>query len=180
MASSTTPIPPMRADWTACGACTSGSTAPPRDVTRTASGFAATTNTIASPNRKTLRKTAVLERPFRANASPTWTSPSLQDRDDLRLDWLPCDFDVFIRNVNVNFGSNTKLSFEIDSGLNRKTNAGNDAPRIARLEIVDVNAVAVCFFADGMAGPMCELFAKTCSCDYATRHIVHFRAANRF
>ncbi len=44
-------------------------------------------------------------------------SLSLQDRDDLRLDWLPGDFDVFIRNVNVNFGSNAKLSFEIDSGL---------------------------------------------------------------
>ena len=32
--------------WTACGACTSGSTAPPRDATRpAASGFAATTST---------------------------------------------------------------------------------------------------------------------------------------
>jgi predicted dithiol-disulfide oxidoreductase (DUF899 family) len=37
-ASSTTPIPPMRADWTASGACTSGSTAPPRGATRRASG----------------------------------------------------------------------------------------------------------------------------------------------
>src|SRR5437667_11142842 len=45
MASSTTPIPPMRADWTASGACTSGSTAPPRGVTRRASGGAATTST---------------------------------------------------------------------------------------------------------------------------------------
>ena len=33
------------ADWTASGACTSGSTAPPRGVTRRASGGAATTNT---------------------------------------------------------------------------------------------------------------------------------------
>ena len=41
----------------------------------------------------------------------------LQDRDDLRLNWLPGDFDVFIRNVNVNFRSNTKLSFEINAGL---------------------------------------------------------------
>src|SRR2546427_1109462 len=45
MASSTTPIPPMRADWTASGACTSGSTAPPRGATRRASGGAATTST---------------------------------------------------------------------------------------------------------------------------------------
>src|SRR2546425_3140725 len=45
MASSTTPIPPMRAAWTACGACTSGSTAHPRGATRRASGGAATTST---------------------------------------------------------------------------------------------------------------------------------------
>src|SRR6266404_6051781 len=35
----------MRVDWTASGACTSGSTAPPRGVTRRASGGAATTST---------------------------------------------------------------------------------------------------------------------------------------
>src|SRR5437879_99030 len=45
MAWSTTPIPPMRADWTASGACTSGSTAPPRGATRRASGGAAMTST---------------------------------------------------------------------------------------------------------------------------------------
>src|SRR5215831_6309283 len=52
MASSITPIPPMRADWTASGACTSGSTAPPRGATRRASGGAATTSTAsAEPSR---------------------------------------------------------------------------------------------------------------------------------
>src|SRR5712691_1945121 len=35
----------MRADWTASGACTSGSTAPPRGATRPASGGAAMTST---------------------------------------------------------------------------------------------------------------------------------------
>src|SRR5438034_8392452 len=35
----------MRAAWTACGACTSGSTARPRGATRPASGGAATTST---------------------------------------------------------------------------------------------------------------------------------------
>src|SRR5947207_775085 len=35
----------MRADWTASGACISGSTAPPRDATRRAPGGAATTST---------------------------------------------------------------------------------------------------------------------------------------
>src|SRR5881409_2685460 len=38
----------MRADWTASGACTSGSTAPPKDATRRASGGAATTSTTSA------------------------------------------------------------------------------------------------------------------------------------
>src|SRR5260221_14773480 len=39
----------MRADWTASGACTSGSTAPPRGATRrAASGGAATTRTTSA------------------------------------------------------------------------------------------------------------------------------------
>src|SRR5262245_28608388 len=47
MASSTTPIPATRAAWTASGACTSGSTAPPGDATRPAWGGAVTTNTTS-------------------------------------------------------------------------------------------------------------------------------------
>src|SRR5712664_2520936 len=42
----------MRADWTASGACTSGSTAHPRGATKRASGGAATTSTTsAEPSR---------------------------------------------------------------------------------------------------------------------------------
>src|SRR5437870_3821067 len=62
MASSTTPIPPMRADWTASGACTSGSTAPPKGATRRAPGGAATTSTTrAGRNRRCRGATAGLE-----------------------------------------------------------------------------------------------------------------------
>src|SRR5215831_21037653 len=57
MASSITLIPPMRADWTASGACTSGSTAPPRGATRRASGGAATTSTTgAERSRKEISR----------------------------------------------------------------------------------------------------------------------------
>jgi hypothetical protein len=45
---STTPIPPMRADWTASGERTSGSTAPPRGATRQATGGTATTSTTSA------------------------------------------------------------------------------------------------------------------------------------
>src|SRR5213078_4466080 len=52
----------MRADWTASGACTSGSTAPPRGATRRAPGGAATTSTTrAERNRRCRGATAGLE-----------------------------------------------------------------------------------------------------------------------
>src|SRR5437879_891599 len=45
----------MRADWTASGACTSGSTGPPRGATRRASGGAATTSTTRADRRRGCR-----------------------------------------------------------------------------------------------------------------------------
>src|SRR6185436_15043505 len=45
----------MRADWTASGACTSGSTAPTRGATRRASGGAATTSTTSAERRRGCR-----------------------------------------------------------------------------------------------------------------------------
>src|SRR5882724_943830 len=107
-------------------------------------------------------------------------SLSLQDRNDFCLDGLSGDFDVFVRNVDVDFRAYAELSFEVNSRLDRKTNSGNDTPRIARFEIVDVDAITVSFFTNRMAGPMSELFAETCACNYATRDVVHFGAANRF
>src|SRR5712671_210452 len=44
-ASSTKSIPPMRADWTGCGECISGSTAQGRGAMRRGCGGAATTRT---------------------------------------------------------------------------------------------------------------------------------------
>ncbi|MDW0128564.1 MAG: hypothetical protein QOK87_09345, partial [Nitrososphaeraceae archaeon] len=48
----TTPIPPMHVDSTCSGECTSGSTALPGDVTRWASGFAATTSTTSAERNR--------------------------------------------------------------------------------------------------------------------------------
>src|SRR5712692_11688864 len=45
----------MRADWTASGACTSGSTAPPGGATRRASGCAATTSTTRAERSRGCR-----------------------------------------------------------------------------------------------------------------------------
>src|SRR5438876_1233545 len=54
-ASSTTPTPPMRADWTASGACTSGSTALPGGATKRMCGGSATTSTPSAERRRGCR-----------------------------------------------------------------------------------------------------------------------------
>src|SRR5213592_3426199 len=58
----------MRADWTASGACTSGSTALPRGATRRASGGAATTSTRSADEVVFLGVSALL---FAASAAVT-------------------------------------------------------------------------------------------------------------
>src|SRR6266516_1202842 len=45
----------MRAEWTGCGACTSGSTAHPRGATRRASGGAAATSTTRAEQNADVR-----------------------------------------------------------------------------------------------------------------------------
>jgi len=106
--------------------------------------------------------------------------PIGQYRNDLRLDWLAGDFDVLVGNVNVDLRSDAELSFLVNSGLDRKTNSGSDASGIARLEIIDVDAVAMGLFANGMAGAMGELFAEPGARNYTARYIVHVSATNRF
>src|ERR1700732_4660087 len=99
-----------------------------------------------------------------------------QNRHYCRLDWLAGDFDVFAPYVNIDLGADAELAGQINAGFDRETNAGCDAARVARLEVVDVDAVTVDFFADGMAGAMCEIFPITRSRDHSPRDIIHIGA----
>src|SRR6266571_850852 len=54
----------MRADWTPFGGCTRGSTAPPRDVTRRASGGAATTSTTSAEREGVMASERASQRAF--------------------------------------------------------------------------------------------------------------------
>src|SRR5262249_24586832 len=73
MASFITPIPPSRADWMGCGACINGSTAPPRDATRRASGGAVTTNMAGAENGRAEHHPMGSERAFLATAALLFT-----------------------------------------------------------------------------------------------------------
>src|ERR1043166_4829548 len=92
---------------------------------------------------------------------------ALQDRHDLGLDRLAGYVDVFVADVNVDLGADAEFAFEVNAGLNREENARGDEARVARLEVVDVHAVAVAFFADRMAGAMGELLAVAGTLDHA-------------
>src|SRR6266581_2641312 len=54
----------MRADWTPFGGCTRGSTAPPRDVTRRASGGAATTSMTSAEREGVMASERASQRAF--------------------------------------------------------------------------------------------------------------------
>jgi predicted dithiol-disulfide oxidoreductase (DUF899 family) len=71
---SITRIPPTRAGSMACGACTSGSTAPPRGATNRTSGGAATTSTTSaerSPRRDDATGEAMISRRLAASERST-------------------------------------------------------------------------------------------------------------
>src|ERR1041384_7878378 len=92
---------------------------------------------------------------------------ALQDRHDLGLDRLAGYVDVFVADVNVDLVTNAEFAFEINAGLNREENARGDEARVARLEVVDVHAVAMAFFADRVARAMGELLTVACAFDHA-------------
>src|ERR671928_1673311 len=100
-----------------------------------------------------------------------------QYRNDFGLDGLARDFDVFVGDVDVDLGADAEAAFEVDAGLDGEAGAWDDAARVARLEVVDVGAVAVPLFADGVAGAVRELLAVAGALNHPARHVVNFRAA---
>src|SRR5438309_1621507 len=68
--------------------------------------------------------------------------------NNLALDRLPRDLDIFVADVNVDFRAHAKFAGKINAGLDRETNAGCDAAGIARFKVIDVDAVPVHLFAD--------------------------------
>src|ERR1044071_6778281 len=101
-----------------------------------------------------------------------------QYRQNLGLDGLARHFDVAVRDVDVDFGADAEAAFEVDAGLDGEACARDDAARIPRLEVVDVGAVAVAFFADGVAGAVRELLGVARAADDFARNVVHLRGAD--
>src|SRR4029077_13645150 len=67
---------------------------------------------------------------------------------------------------------------QVDAGLDGEADAGDDAALVARLQVVDVHAVAVDLVADRMAGAMEEVGAEAALLDEAAGHVVHLVAVD--
>ena len=94
-----------------------------------------------------------------------------------RLNRLACDDGVAFGDVDIYLGAHAELAFEINTGLDGKGGARDDAARVAGLQIVYVRAVAVNLFADGVACAVQELRAIACP-RLPPRHVVNVRALN--
>src|SRR5450755_1626656 len=76
-----------------------------------------------------------------------------QNRHYLSLNGLTGHFDILFCDVDIDLGTDTEFTLEVNAGLDGEGNAGDEAARIAGFEVIDIDAVAVHFFANGVPGP---------------------------
>ena len=101
-----------------------------------------------------------------------------QNRNYVSLNRLTCNLDIFLSDVDIDFGTHAEFAFQVNAGLDREGDAWDKAARVARFEVIDVDTVAVHFFTDRVSGPVGELFAVAGALDDAARDVVDLRSAN--
>src|SRR5512139_2877468 len=80
--------------------------------------------------------------------------------DDFTLDFREHPRAV-VREEHVDLGAHAEpLVGQVDAGLDREAEPRDERPRVVRLEVVEVRAVAVDAGLDGMAGAVDELLPE--------------------
>src|SRR5712692_6687576 len=100
-----------------------------------------------------------------------------EDGDDGGLDGNAGDECVGLGEIDVHLAPDADFAGEIDARLDRKARVREQAASVPGLEVVDVGAVAVDFFADRVPGAVEEPVSKACLPDHAAAHVVHIPAA---
>ena len=77
---------------------------------------------------------------------PLWLSPEY--RHDLCLNRLACHFNLAVADIDINLRAEAEKIRLINARLDGEAGSRNDAPRIRRLKVVNIRAVAVNLFAD--------------------------------
>src|SRR5512141_1899497 len=108
-----------------------------------------------------------------------WPRALLHD-EHFRLICGRCDDHVALADHTVHLAAHSDILSEIDSRLDRESNAGNQQPFLTSLEIVDVRTGAVKVARiDRMTGPMNELIAIPARLDHVARCVVNLTTAHR-
>src|SRR5574341_351129 len=104
---------------------------------------------------------------------------SFQNRYDFGLHRLAVDEGLAVADVNVQLTADAELPGEIDAGLDGEAGAGQQSALVPGLQIINVRAVAMHFFADGMAGPVDEPLGVAGLPNDLPADVVHFPPAGK-
>src|SRR5438309_12080097 len=96
-----------------------------------------------------------------------------EDGDDGGLDGNAGDECIGLGEIDVHLAPDAEFAWEIDAGLDRKARVREQTASIPGLEVVDVGAVAVDFFADRVPGTVDEPVFVPRLPDHAAAHVVH-------
>src|SRR6266536_3805031 len=77
--------------------------------------------------------------------------------------------------IHIDLAPNAKPARQVDTGLDREPNAGNEYALIRRLEVVEMRTRSVQIAIDRMSGAMHEIVAKPRGAVYAARRVVERR-----
>src|SRR5256712_3762312 len=100
-----------------------------------------------------------------------------EDRDDGGLDGNAGDECVGLGEIDVYLAPDAEFARQVDARLDRKAGVREQTASVPGLQVVDVGAVAVDFFADRVPGAVEEPVSKACLQDHAAAHVVHIPAA---
>src|SRR5437870_11389291 len=100
-----------------------------------------------------------------------------EDGDDGSLDGNAGDECVRLGEIDVHLAPDAEFAREVDARLDRKAGVREQTASVPGLEVVDVGAVAVDFFADRVPGAVEEPVSVSRLPDHAAAHVVHIPTA---
>src|SRR5439155_1977408 len=87
------------------------------------------------------------------------------------------DEGVGLGQVDVHFAPNAEFAGEIDAGLDREACVREQTASVPGLEVVDIGAIAVDFFADRVPGAVEEPVLVSCLPDHTAAYVVYVPAS---
>src|SRR5262245_57848698 len=110
---------------------------------------------------------------LRLGENPPSFSVCLQHRYDARLRLRAGDVDAAGGiDEDVDLAAHPEVALQVDARLDREAGPRQDAPRLVRLQVVHVRAVAVRLLADRVPGAMAEGVPVAGGLDHVARRLI--------